>query len=98
MSISAEAALDHKDIKRRMTDAEREAVGPELSESPLGKAFDVFLMVSTSVFLLSCYFMSMKVTTMISKISTFEIMYHRSLWGIILLTAYQILIRRSGDP
>ena len=40
----------------------------------------------------------MKLTTLLSKkISTYEIMYHRSLWGFLLLTLYQTFIRK-GDP
>ena len=50
-----------------------------------------------AVLLLALYFCSTKLTTLISPISIFEIMYHRSLWGFILLTFYQTCIR-TGDP
>ena len=55
-------------------------------------------MVGMAVLLLALYFCSMKFTTLISHISVFEIMYHRSLWGLILLTLYQTFIRKGVDP
>ena len=62
------------------------------------KTFEAVTLVATAVFLLALYFCSMKLVSMISKeISMFEIMYHRSIWGLLLLVLYQNLLRK-GDP
>ena len=48
--------------------------------------------------LLAFYFCSMKLTMLIEKrISTYEIMYHRSIWGLLLLSTYQVLLRKGVD-
>ena len=51
-----------------------------------------------SIFAMALYFCSLKFVTLVSKISEFEIMYHRSFWGLTLIMFFQNFIRTPDDP
>ena len=44
------------------------------------------------------YFCVLKQITMMSEMSNYEIMYHRSIWGLGILMFYQIFLRGHEDP
>ena len=50
------------------------------------------------VFLHAIYFCALKQITMMSEMSQYEIMYHRSIWGLGILVIYQIFLRGHEDP
>ena len=90
MSIASESEIDRIDVKSRMTFEQRQALElKKQNQSKLSKVTGEVALVVTAVFLLSLYFCAMKMTTLLSKeLSVFEIMYHRSLWGLIILVFY----------
>lgn len=100
MSIVSESELDRRDMKERMTFEQRQTLEEKKqSRSKFEQTLHTVFLIAVAIFLLALYFCSMKLTTLLSKqISTFEIMYHRSLWGLILLTVYQVFIRKGVDP
>ena len=53
---------------------------------------------AVGVFLHAVYFCALKQITMMSEMSQYEIMYHRSIWGIAILLFYQIFMRGHEDP
>ena len=44
------------------------------------------------------YFCALKQITMMSDMSQYEIMYHRSIWGLGILVFYQVFMRAHEDP
>ena len=50
-----------------------------------------------SVTFMSIYYCTIKYLTMTSHISNFDLMYHRSIWGLIFLGAYNAFFRRSKN-
>ena len=50
-----------------------------------------------AVCFMSIYFCTMKYLTMTSHISSFDLMYHRSVWGLIFLTVYNAFFRTTGN-
>ena len=46
---------------------------------------------------MSIYYCTIKYLTMTSHISNFDLMYHRSIWGLIFLGAYNAFFRRSKN-
>ena len=50
------------------------------------------------VFLHAIYFCALKQITLMSEMSQYEIMYHRSIWGLGILVFYQIFMRGHEDP
>ena len=82
MSLILESEIDARELRLII---EREEIESSLGSRKPSEVLRKVYIAASSIFSMALYFCALKYATMVSEISEFEIMFHRSFWGLMLI-------------